>query len=58
MRATLIAWLVEVHLKFKLLPETLYITVSLIDSFREKVPIKRSEFQLLGVTAMLIASKY
>ena len=27
MRAILIDWLVEVHLKFKLVPETLYLTV-------------------------------
>jgi G2/mitotic-specific cyclin-B, other len=58
MRATLVAWLVEVHLKFKLLPETLYITVNLIDRFCELNTVKRSEFQLIGVTAMLIASKY
>lgn len=31
MRAILIDWLVEVHLKFKLVPETLYLTVNLID---------------------------
>lgn len=58
MRATLIAWLVEVHLKFKLTPETLYITVTLIDRICDRIPIKRSELQLIGVTSMLIASKY
>ena len=57
MRATLVAWLVEVHLKFKLLPETLYITVNLIDRFCELNTVKRSEFQVIGVRAMLIASK-
>ena len=57
MRAILIDWLVEVHLKFKLVPETLYLTVSLIDRFLEKETIMRERLQLVGVTAMLIASK-
>ena len=41
MRVTLIAWLVEVHLKFKLVPETLYITVNLIDRYTERVKVRR-----------------
>jgi cyclin B len=49
---------VEVHLKFKLVPETLYLTVSLIDRYLEKVEVHREKLQLVGVTAMLIASKY
>ncbi|KAL3922220.1 MAG: hypothetical protein SGPRY_004637, partial [Prymnesium sp.] len=58
MRAILIDWLVEVHLKFKLMVETLYLTVNLIDRFLEKEPITRNKLQLVGVTAMFIASKY
>ena len=58
MRAILVDWLVEVHLKFKLMPETLYLTVNLIDRYLEKEKIKRSQLQLVGVTAMFIASKY
>ena len=58
MRAILIDWLVEVHLKFKLMPETLYLTVNLIDRYLEKEKIKRSHLQLVGVTAMFISSKY
>jgi cyclin B len=33
MRAILIDWLVDVHLKFKLKDETLYVTTSLIDRY-------------------------
>ena len=33
MRAVLISWLVEVHTKYALRPETLFITVNLIDRF-------------------------
>ena len=58
MRAILIDWLVEVHLKFKLMPETLYLTVNLIDRFLSKKPVTRKNLQLVGVTAMLVASKY
>ena len=58
MREILVDWLVEVHLKFKLLPETLYLTVNLIDRFLEKTNVMRNKLQLVGVTAMLIASKY
>lgn len=36
MRSILIDWLVEVHLKFKLLTETLYLTVNLIDRYLAK----------------------
>jgi hypothetical protein len=104
-------WLVEVHLKFKLMPETLYLTVNIIgelragahvrarnlpqphaddgaaplplprsfppllttaalqtprlsppapfaDRFLEKKLVVRQKLQLVGVTAMLLASKY
>lgn len=33
MRAILVDWLIEVHYKFKLNPETLFITISLIDRY-------------------------
>lgn len=58
MRAILIDWLVDVHLKFKLVPETLYLTINLIDRFLEAKQVTRKHLQLVGVTAMLIASKY
>ena len=58
MRSILIDWLVEVHLKFKLVPEVLYLTVNLIDRFLEKEQIMRNKLQLVGVTAMFMASKY
>ena len=58
MRAILVDWIIEVHLKFKLLPETLFLTVGLIDRYLERVSIKRGNLQLVGVTCMLVASKY
>ena len=58
MRGILIDWLIEVHLKFKLVPETLYLTVNLIDRYLEIDVTSRDKLQLVGVTAMLIACKY
>lgn len=58
MRAILIDWLIEVHLKFKLVPESLFLTVNLIDRYLEKETVNRQKLQLVGVTAMLIACKY
>ena len=58
MRGVLIDWLVEVHLKFKLMPETLFLTVNLIDRFLSKRRVRRKELQLAGVAAMFLASKY
>eukprot|EP00088_Acartia_fossae_P059284 TRINITY_DN7018_c0_g1_i1.p1 TRINITY_DN7018_c0_g1~~TRINITY_DN7018_c0_g1_i1.p1 ORF type:complete len:383 (-),score=133.10 TRINITY_DN7018_c0_g1_i1:174-1322(-) len=59
MRTVLLDWLVDVQQQFKLLPETLYLTVSIIDRFlcKEGCSIPRVKLQLVGVTAMLIASK-
>ena len=58
MREILNDWLIEVHLKFNLLPETLYLTINLIDRFLSLHSVNRNKLQLVGVTAMLIASKY
>jgi len=59
MRAILIDWLIQVHVRFNLLQETLYLTVAIIDRYlqvEKKTP--REKLQLVGVTAMFIASKY
>lgn len=58
MRAILIDWLIEVHLKFTLLPETLYLAVNLIDRFLERVGVRKNQLQLVGMTCLFIASKY
>jgi len=58
MRSILIDWLADVHLKFKLVPETLFLTVNLIDRYLERKVTSRNNLQLVGVSALLIASKY
>jgi len=59
MRAVLIDWLVEVQIQFKLLQETLFLTVNTIDRFMavEGKSIPRSNLQLVGVSAMFLVSK-
>ncbi|KAL1552461.1 cyclin-A2-2-like [Salvia divinorum] len=58
MRGILIDWLVEVSEEYALVPDTLYLTVNLIDRFLSENYIEKQKLQLLGVTCMLISSKY
>ncbi|XP_070542096.1 G2/mitotic-specific cyclin-B-like [Ptychodera flava] len=58
MRAILIDWLVQVHLRFHLLQETLFLTISILDRFLQVQQVSRNKLQLVGVTAMFLASKY
>ncbi|XP_051960541.1 G2/mitotic-specific cyclin-B1 [Xyrauchen texanus] len=58
MRAILIDWLIQVQIKFRLLQETMYMTVAIIDRFLQDHPVPKKQLQLIGVTAMFIASKY
>lgn len=58
MRSVLLNWLIDVHLKYKLQPETLFITVYILDSFLERQVLHRTELQLLGITCLWIAAKY
>lgn len=58
MRAILIDWLVEVHMKYKLRPETLFLTVHLLDRYLSRVAVTRKRVQLVGVVALCIAAKF
>ncbi|KAL6275280.1 hypothetical protein ACE6H2_018881 [Prunus campanulata] len=58
MRSILIDWLVEVHRKFELMPETFYLTVNIIDRYLSMKIVSRRELQLVGISSMVIASKY
>ncbi|CAB4252198.1 similar to Saccharomyces cerevisiae YDL155W CLB3 B-type cyclin involved in cell cycle progression [Maudiozyma barnettii] len=57
-RRILLDWIVEVHNRFQLLPETLYLTVNLIDRFLSKKSVMLNKFQLVGAAALFIAAKY
>jgi len=60
MRAILIDWLIQVHQRFSLLQETLYLTVGILDRYLSTrfAEVKRKKLQLVGVSCMWIASKY
>jgi cyclin B len=58
MRAVLLGWIVDVHLKYKLMPETYFLTVDLIDRYLSIVQISRHSLQLLGIASLWIAAKY
>ncbi|KAI3991193.1 hypothetical protein MKX01_022414, partial [Papaver californicum] len=56
MRGVLVDWLVEVAEEYKLVSDTLYMTVSYIDRYLSSNALNRQKLQLLGVSCMLIAS--
>ncbi|KAJ4881666.1 Cyclin-A1-1 [Raphanus sativus] len=58
MRGILVDWLVEVSEEYRLVPETLYLTVNYIDRYLSGNVISRQKLQLLGVACMMIAAKY
>lgn len=58
MRGVLVDWLVEVAEEYKLLSDTLHLSISCIDRALSIIPVSTSKIQLLGVSSMLIASKY
>jgi len=57
-RTIMIDWMAEVVVKFGLLSETFFLSVNVVDRFLQLKAVARSRFQLLGIAAMLIASKY
>ncbi|KAJ6237331.1 cyclin-a2-4 [Anaeramoeba flamelloides] len=58
MREILVDWLCDVHINFEFKTETLYLTAKLLDKFLLLKPVPINRLQLVGITALLIASKY
>lgn len=58
MRSIVIDWLVDVHRKFKMRMETLFITISIMDRYLEKNQIRKEIFQLVAASSLFIAAKY
>lgn len=59
MRTILIDWINEVQHQYKLEIDTYHMTVSIIDRYLQLITdTPKKELQLVGVTAMFIASKY
>ena len=59
MRAIIVNWIIEVHDRFKLLPDTLFLSVIIFDRYMSIINnIDKNRLQLIGVTSLLIACKY
>ncbi len=58
MRGILMDWIIEVHHKFRLLPETLFLATNLIDRFLSTRVVSLNKLQLVGLTCLFIAAKY
>jgi len=50
--------LMNAHSCFRLLPETLFITVNLLDRYLSHQQMTKDDMQLLGITCLYIAAKY
>ncbi|KAF8651588.1 hypothetical protein AX16_004704 [Volvariella volvacea WC 439] len=58
MRGILTDWLIQVHVRFRLLPETLFLCVNIIDRFLSARVVSLAKLQLVGITCMFIAAKF
>jgi cyclin B len=58
MRAILVDWLVEIHLKYRMKRETLFLAVNIVDRYLGLAVVTRSKLQLIGVGGMKIAAKF
>jgi hypothetical protein len=58
MRPYLVDFLIEAHTAFQLLPETLFLTINLLDRYCSRRVVYKKHYQLVGCSALLIASKF
>ncbi|KAF7492612.1 G2/mitotic-specific cyclin-B, partial [Sarcoptes scabiei] len=58
MRAILVDWMVGVHRSFRMFPETLYLSISIVDRILSKEKIEKNQLQLLGAAALFVAAKF
>eukprot|EP00397_Hematodinium_sp_SG-2012_P005088 GEMP01005106.1.p1 GENE.GEMP01005106.1~~GEMP01005106.1.p1 ORF type:complete len:362 (+),score=72.55 GEMP01005106.1:32-1117(+) len=58
-RTVLIDWLIEIHYKYRMLPETLYLCCSMLDRYLYLRPeTRRRSVQVFGTVCLLLASKF
>ncbi|CCE82207.1 Piso0_001920 [Millerozyma farinosa CBS 7064] len=58
MRSILVDWLVEMHTRFRLLPETLFLAINIMDRFMSLEVVQIDKLQLLATGSLFIAAKY
>lgn len=57
-RGLLMDWLVDIHSKLRLLPETLFLAGNIVDRFMTLRIVSLDKIQLVGITSLLLAAKY
>lgn len=58
MRGILIDWIADLHSKFKMFPQTLYMIIMIIDKYLSTKGATKENLQLVGTAAFFIAAKY
>ncbi|KAG7451113.1 uncharacterized protein BT62DRAFT_883462 [Guyanagaster necrorhizus] len=58
MRQTLVDWLLQAHLRYHMIPETVWIAINVVDRFLSKRVVSLARLQLVGISALFIAAKY
>ncbi|SPO30306.1 related to to G1/S-specific cyclin [Ustilago trichophora] len=58
MRPYLVDFLIEIHQTFRLRPETLFLTMNIVDRYVSKRIVYKRHYQLVGCAALLIAAKF
>lgn len=56
MRTILVDWMCEVSQEYKLLDETLFLSVNLVDRFLSKHAASRGKLQLIGVSCIFLSA--
>jgi hypothetical protein len=51
-------WVVRVHFRFRLLPDTLYLAINIIDRYFKQETLQKKKTILVGATSLLLACKY
>lgn len=57
-RSRIIDEIIRVHNAFKLIPESLYLSINLLDRYLSHKDVKLKNLRLLGIACMFVASKY
>lgn len=58
MRQTLVDWLLQAHLRYHMIPETIWIAINIVDRFLSKRVVSLAKLQLVGIASLFIAAKY
>ena len=57
-RSIIFQWLVKNNHKWKLNDDTIFLAMNIMDRYISKYKVENSQFQLVGISSYLIASKY